>query len=390
MRHLINDIICDLYESDDFSISLMDDGGIGKVLCLAYDQYYSNNDHSSKLNNLFSNIDHLLISSEINYDFGSGLTGLGWLVNHLCVNRLIDADFKNFLEDVDEFSFRMASKDLDINNHDFLYGSSGTILYLLERIRQSKTAVPHLEELLYGLLSLSKKSSEGNYWINEHWRGYSRKPRQINYGLAHGQASKIHLLSLIILNGLGKPETKDLLSGCVEFLQNINNLSTESAHTKLGDNSVIFGHSKYAWCNGDLGVASALWHAGDALNDNVLKEEAIGIFNQCSITDEDITRLVPDAGLCHGSMGTALMYKRMYLNTKILKFQDQCEKWTQNTEDFKIFTDGIGGFKKRITNSQREGWQSDSGLLNGASGIALGILSCTSDKDYSWDKLLLL
>jgi len=135
-----------------------------------------------------------------------------------------------------------------------------------------------------------------------------------------------------------------------------------------------------------LGIAWALWQSGIAVNNLQWQDKAIEIMKYSTLRVNWEQTLVNDCGICHGSAGVAMMFRRFYLETHEEVFRDAWIYWNNFTLHFKRFDDGLAGFK---THELQE-WKNDFSLLTGISGIGLSILSYLRDDVQEWDELFLL
>ena len=95
---------------------------------------------------------------------------------------------------------------------------------------------------------------------------------------------------------------------------------------------------------------------------------------------------VGDAGICHGSAGVAMLFRRMFLDTKRDEFSDATAYWINSALSFSRFEDGLAGYKTR----EKDGWKCDYSLLGGIAGIGLVLLSYLVDDEQKWDECFLL
>jgi hypothetical protein len=93
-----------------------------------------------------------------------------------------------------------------------------------------------------------------------------------------------------------------------------------------------------------------------------------------------------DAGICHGSAGIAMIYRRMFIDTKLDFFSCATKYWLNQTSNFSVFDDGLAGFKTCTGNN----WENDYSLLTGISGIGLLFLSYLREDQQYWDEIFLL
>lgn len=160
-----------------------------------------------------------------------------------------------------------------------------------------------------------------------------------------------------------------MLKGCVNYV-----LSLEQDFNSIGSHFPIdtgLQKSRLAWCYGDLGIASSIWSAGKTTGNQEWKNKALEIFNDSTQRLSMNDTHVNDAGICHGSVGVALIFKRMYIETGQHIFLETAYKWINQTLSFSKYDDGLAGYKAIWWDKLVR----DFSLLNGISGIGLTFLS---------------
>ena len=329
------------------------------------------------------------VAKEGVFSFGDGLMGYGWLLTLLMKTIDMDIEAGLFLKKLDRCARDYSIGCLKKNNYDFLHGAIGAGVYMIERIDKNDT-LSSLEIIVRLLKESSVPTNTGISWSSPALSG---KCNSFDLGLAHGIPGIIAFLSMLMRLELKRfNNAQDLIRGSVDFI-----LSNENPNPQLFG---FFPHqvspgngkpskSRLAWCYGDLGIAVALWLAGETLFDSSLKEKAIDI---CLKTTErkcyKETRII-DAGICHGSSGVAHIYNRMYYYTDLKEFKDAANFWIEKTIEIGCFDDGIAGFKT-WNSPDYGGWQAEYGLLDGVAGIGLALSSHLSEKEPTWDRFLLL
>jgi len=96
--------------------------------------------------------------------------------------------------------------------------------------------------------------------------------------------------------------------------------------------------------------------------------------------------MIIDAGICHGSVGLAMIYRRMYIETDIEIFGEAVKYWIQVSLSFSKFDDGLAGYKSFYIDK----WVNDYCLLSGIAGIGLMFISFLMDDNQKWDEIFLL
>jgi lantibiotic biosynthesis protein len=141
----------------------------------------------------------------------------------------------------------------------------------------------------------------------------------------------------------------------------------------------------FAWCNGVSGVARAFWLAGRALGDDGFTAFAQeGIAQAVKSFKRDPLCFGPS--LCHGVAGLLQVCARFAGETKDVVLAEDIQALLQRTlelfEPDRPF--GYRSFEPEYIRVDTP-W-----LLDGASGVALTLLSLLSPVAPTWDRILLL
>jgi hypothetical protein len=100
---------------------------------------------------------------------------------------------------------------------------------------------------------------------------------------------------------------------------------------------------------------------------------------------------VRDAGLCHGSAGVAHIFHRLLHATGEDLFENASRRWYRLTLNRRRPARPVAGFPAWSTDDAgRIAWRPDPGVLEGAAGVALTLLSATTPLEPAWDRALLL
>ena len=102
-------------------------------------------------------------------------------------------------------------------------------------------------------------------------------------------------------------------------------------------------------------------------------------------TNRDI---VQEAGICHGLLGIAHIYQRMYNYTKINEFYEIAQYWYEQTLSFIDQTGGMEDYKTWDILSEQ--FVSNPTLIDGKAGIGLCLISSISEIEPKWDRFMLL
>lgn len=128
----LKDIVILMEETKITDLGLFD-GYMGMVIFLFHYSRFANNDkrYSTKaevcLENLLSNI-----KPDIHYGLSSGLCGIGWGIEYLCLKGFIEGETNEILEEFDKKIMEINPKRIVNLNRDF--GLGGIVLYILARL----------------------------------------------------------------------------------------------------------------------------------------------------------------------------------------------------------------------------------------------------------------
>ncbi len=251
----------------------------------------------------------------------------------------------------------------------------------------SKQYLIHFIEKLF---EKSIRQNNGEFkWISII--DYRSNKKVYNISMSHGIASIISVLSKIYIKNIEPKKVKLMIEGAIVYLLNQklppNQFNSIYPNQALESMDRLYS-SRLAWCYGDLGIAMAIWHASQALNNKCWEEEAINTFLHSGNRRNLKLNGVADAGLCHGAAGVAHIFNRIYGYTGILELKKASDYWVDETLKMARHKDGLAGFKTWQNDSRV--WINEPGLLEGIAGIGLAMISAVSDIEPAWDECLLL
>lgn len=254
----------------------------------------------------------------------SAISKFGWLLNHLNKFHSIEANVLEYFENIDHYLFEFMLNSLKKDNYDFLHGSLSVVLFFLSR---ENITITHSHYLSTFIDELFKKSSQNNNdelkWLSII--DFKTNEKLYNISMSHGISSIIAVLSKLHNRGIEKEKTKHLIEGAVSYLlqQKLPANQYNSIYPNLALESMDkLYSSRLAWCYGDLGIAVALWHASQALNNKAWEKEAIDSLLHSAKRRDLLLNGAVDAGLCHGTAGIAHIFNRMYGYTKLEELKD--------------------------------------------------------------------
>jgi hypothetical protein len=140
-----------------------------------------------------------------------------------------------------------------------------------------------------------------------------------------------------------------------------------------------------------MGILSVLSSISQSLGDAALEAKVGALLEHC--LGRPTKRCgVADAPLCHGAMGNAHVFNRLFHFTGNRRCRDAALNWLGHALSMRQASGGVGGFFQltRPDPSQPAVLEPSFAFLDGSTGIALSLLSFVSPIPPTWDRLLLL
>lgn len=330
----------------------------------------------------------ILSKGSIPLNLSNGVVGFSWVMEHLIQQQFIDSEgVDDILEEIDTVIEKEIMKLINEKNFDFLNGSLGLGLYLIERYNRTKKNIELIEVLTNSLINDSIQDDVGCKWMTIDFLN----EESFNYGLAHGIPSNISMLVKLLDASKSNSDGELCLQNAVKHI-----LSKENS--KEGKVISLFPtyikplkselYSRLAWCHGDLGVGISLYNSSKYMKDETLESKALEILQKSSARRSLKENKIFDASLCHGSSGVSHIFKRMYVNTGNKEFNETADYWIRKTIEFSKYNKGIIEFSAINDNDKRS--NNDFGFLEGMAGIGLALVSYISTEEPAWDRVLLL
>jgi lantibiotic biosynthesis protein len=323
-------------------------------------------------------------------DMGAELAGTAYVLQHLQNAGIIDEADDLGLDAVDDFLLNSAPVYAEAKNWDPILGIGPMGVYFLERYRKTGDAAP-LEKIAQLIIDLSTKTEGYDVWVTV---GHRFQPKDCyNFGTAHGMPGLISLLSKIYALGIKTNELQPLVNSCIQFLLSKQNGEEENSQfpsylftESEADESKL---SRLGWCYGDLGIAFALIHWGQATKQQHLVDKGLAIAEKTTHRNLE-SAACTDASLCHGSVGLAHLYNRLYQHSNNAIFKNASLQWVEHSlEKFYRPELGVGAYPFMSFNMETNKAYptSNSSLLEGGTGVALMYASLMFEAPASWDEI---
>ncbi len=258
-------------------------------------------------------------------------------------------------------------KPLSFDVYDIVSGWAGDCLAFYMR----PPSVAKRQSLNY-LIWLT--AGERDRWSCPHPLDRLGAPRN-DLGMAHGIAGVLSALTLI------SPEGSPVHDAAIK------QIAAWIAANTIDASSPCWGGyidprgqqpARAAWCYGTPGVAAALFQAAVRINDIPLQQLAIDALERQSEAPID-TWGMKDHAICHGSMGNALIFASVGVASGNLALLNIAEQ---------LVTRVVDSFNKNYPygylGASLDEAEGAANLLEGASGIALSLLTLACRADPSW------
>lgn len=320
----------------------------------------------------------------------SGITGVAWAANRLAPGEGEDDPFAV----VDALLAERAALSPWPDHYDLVSGIVGMGVYALERL--PRPASRRTLELIVDRLEETARALPGGVaWHTAHalLPGHQRPSAPdglYNLGVAHGVPGVIALLGLMHGAGIERARTARLLERAVHWL--LAQRLPEGAGARMPFHYFPgrpAAPARTAWCYGDPGVAAALLVAARGAGEPAWEREALALARHAADRPAEACGII-DAGLCHGAAGVAHLYNRMHQETGDERLRAAAREWVLRALELRRPGQGVGGFlSHEPVSDAASGWVAAPGILTGAAGIGLALVSAALPVPAEWDALLL-
>jgi class I lanthipeptide synthase len=325
-------------------------------------------------------------------DLLAGAAGLGWVLAHVAPGEVAELVCGRIAALLEGWLAREPCP------YDLVTGAVGYAVYALERGDAGRALAVRV---LDRLAREARPRAGGLSWHTSKdllppWQLTTAPDGYWNLGLAHGAPGVIALLARFLRDGIEVERARALIEPAVVAL-----LGAAPAHPDgryPGWQAGGHDHTtppprsadprrRLAWCYNDLSVSVALLAAAEATGTASWRAEALSLAVACSrrtVEDADIT----DTCLCHGALGAAHLFNRLYQATGDAGLAVAARAWLdrglalRNDQPF-------AGFPSWLVGDDRPRWRADATMLNGAAGAGLVLVSMISGGEPLWDRRLL-
>ena len=333
----------------------------------------------------------------------SGYPGLAWCVEHLR-KRVFPLGSEDPNVDVDASILAYLDTTPWAEDYDLIGGLVGLGVYGLERLPEAGGSIllkvlEHLEALSSpcgprpGLAWQTPPSLLVPWQRKLHPRGY------LNYGLAHGIPGILALVAAMHAHGLEPSRCGRLLEGGMAALRWQMECAGGSLPDwcPLGQGRLDPKPARVAWCYGELGASLALRQVAMCAGRSDWAALARNMARGAASRSLEASG-VKDAGLCHGAAGNAHLFNRWFQFSGEPVFRAAALAYLEQTLAFRNSAEGFAGFtafhgelgEDRQPFGANPTHKPSAGLLGGAAGVGLALLSSLGGLDPAWDRLLLI
>jgi lantibiotic modifying enzyme len=294
------------------------------------------------------------------------------------------------LDDIDEHVVAVL-EDEKLDTFDLVSGAVGAGVYGLSRLEhwQDERVLESAVRWLVGRMSGDGAGGGGLFSCPPMMGARVRRFPEgaFDLGMSHGNAGVIALLSRVSNCSVEEIAETALRQLVTWLLSHSAGTAAKPAFPALvGKNGEVDRADYLAWCYGDLGLSFALWAAGLRLKDPELKELAAGLA-RASAAVRPTPTVTHDTTLCHGALGLAYQFSSWYRATLEPAFLDAARWWLGHTLSLLEAGRGLGGVYASAGRGCDVGRDT---LLEGTSGVILGLGSLLRDDLGSWDQMLLI
>jgi lantibiotic biosynthesis protein len=347
------------------------------------------------LEDVFRKIDEEKSFLASNLTLADGLSGLGITLFYLLKEGIIDEEFQEQVNIINELVAEKCLQMIDKNQFDYFHGAIG-LLYYLNEVNQTEDCLKIVDILYeYG------KKNDYLFYNNTN----DPYTEGINFGVAHGSLAIVAVLFQMHQKGIALEKTKELILGTMNsliqfkkgtvddslvnimhdgfdypsfFPYNIIN-GTDNFEINPNSNSNLFHYTdRLGWCNSDLSHVLILYKLGTFFKNDTYIQIADDIGFQIVNRKEFKDTSIANSYMCHGSAGVAMIYKKIIEFSDNKLYKEAYEYWINMTCDY---------FEKEVNGNYSI---QDFELLTGWLG-AIYVIDSDNGGDFkNWDSVFLV
>jgi lantibiotic biosynthesis protein len=237
----------------------------------------------------------------------SGLAGTLYALEYArSINEeLLPDGALDFVAEMDDLIEQFViDRPMDIG-FDIISGLSGIGAYAI--MRTDDAAAQRLFAAVEdSLMKLSVSDANGRTWktlpkhVGPMASGEAKASGHHDLGIAHGIPGVLGILSGGIKWGLARDSTRDCVAEGLRWLLHFERQKDSPSLFPNYDSSE--SPSRVAWCYGDLGIALAFVHGGEALGSEEFIQFGLSMAHR-RLSMHPSTFMITDLGLCHGFLG---------------------------------------------------------------------------------------
>ncbi|HTI14682.1 MAG TPA: lanthionine synthetase C family protein [Dictyobacter sp.] len=287
------------------------------------------------------------------------------------------------------------------SDYNIVSGAAGILRYLISLPSPDALIENAILKLLGYLIWLSSENTTGckNWFV-----GPERFPSKLNHqeypdgyfnlGLSHGIPGPLAALALAWNAGYHIPGQQEAIRTLSQWIiehqiydeWGVNWPATIPLHLSYhAEQWQTLPPARNAWCYGAPGIASALWLAGDALEDEALHQLALQAIE--TVLQRPIEqRGISSPTICHGIAGLLTICSRFAHVTHSKLIHEHIPLLTEQ-----ILTLCDPNLPFVVQDSDNNGLAiDDPGFLTGSIGVALTLLATSTATEPQWQRALLI
>ena len=301
----------------------------------------------------------------------TGLTGFGYMVKLLVDEGLLDENFLEELDSINDLSLNECLLLIENKNFDFFNGSIGILFYFVTIGHQENITL--IVDKLYKEFVLNDRT-----FYNE--AGYLEG---IHLGYAHGLPAIIKTLDgisgnkkseEIILHLLG--ELSKLIGSSNVILADCRYYLPRSIHRDMAHQYDLNWRPVLAWSNSDLNYSTLIYSIERSRLDSSFLDLAAELARGTVDRRHESQTRIWDYRFNFGSAGVAQLYLKIYKETGDPKIYEAYQFWIK--ESIRLYRES-GRIKEHKLN-----------FIDNLPGLYLVLLEYNNPAIAGWDKILLL
>ena len=274
----------------------------------------------------------------------SGITYVNFIIREL---KTMIPELQRFLGSLELLQSEILSSYLNLpegsafyeqKGFELIQGMSGVLKYYLDSDNSEvdetiNKIVSLFVQHLKPKMIMDYPTPVFHYYPSEYEKQYMTEEAKngcVNYSVSHGMAGPLTSLSLAYKKSDNASESMKIIDSIIDeylkayyYVDNIIYWPKRITFEQyIGQEKTTYEKNRMSWCYGSIGILNSLYVAAKEKSDMELKDFCVNELKKIALLNTN-DYLLTSPIVCHGLSGAALVFRRMYQETRDVAFYNK-------------------------------------------------------------------